>query len=140
VWNCSREVHEEIKKKDDDVAEWCKDKQKEFFIEIDDACQDEVARLMALYPRLVDTVKGRSGADPFVIALASISAPRMIVVTEELPGKTRQPRIAAFCSTLSVGRSAMISSSWQDVFTRRLATVVRISTSSSGVIARILLL
>jgi hypothetical protein len=27
----------------------------------------------------------------------------------------------------------MISSSWQDVFTRRLATVVRSSTSSSGV-------
>jgi hypothetical protein len=32
-----------------------------------------------------------------------------------------------------LGRSAMISSSWQDAFTCKLATVVRRSTSSSGV-------
>jgi hypothetical protein len=38
---------------------------------------------MGAYPRLVDTVKGRSGGDPFVIAVARIKHPPMTVVTEE---------------------------------------------------------
>jgi uncharacterized protein DUF4411 len=48
---------------------------------------------MAGYPRLVDTVKGRSGSDPFVIALAATTNPRMVVVTEEYAGKTRIPDV-----------------------------------------------
>ena len=50
---------------------------------------------MASYPRLVDTVKGRSGADPFVIALAATTNPHMVVVTEEQIGKTRIPDVCA---------------------------------------------
>jgi hypothetical protein len=45
------------------------------------------------YPRLVDTSKGRSGADPFVIALAAAANPIMTVVTEEHPGKTKIPDV-----------------------------------------------
>lgn len=50
---------------------------------------------MGAYPRLVDTVKGRSGADPFVIALAASGEPVMAVVTEETPGKQRIPDVCA---------------------------------------------
>jgi hypothetical protein len=50
-------------------------------------------RIMASLPRLVDTVKGRSSADPFVIALAATTNPSMIVVTEEYEGKTRIPDV-----------------------------------------------
>ncbi|KAF0110312.1 MAG: hypothetical protein FD149_2670 [Rhodospirillaceae bacterium] len=38
-------------------------------------------------------VKGRSGADPFVIALAASTNPVMTVVTEEHPGKVRIPDV-----------------------------------------------
>ena len=48
---------------------------------------------MRAYPRLVDTVKGRSGADPSVIALAAAAKPRMVVVTEEHPGKIKIPDV-----------------------------------------------
>jgi Domain of unknown function (DUF4411) len=48
---------------------------------------------MTAYPRLVDTSKGRSGADPFVIALAAAANPIMTVVTEEHPGKTKIPDV-----------------------------------------------
>jgi hypothetical protein len=66
------------------------------FVEIDDACQLDVIRIMAAYPRLFDTVKGRSGGDPFVIALARIKCPPMTLVTEESPGKqSAKPSITA---------------------------------------------
>jgi Domain of unknown function (DUF4411) len=65
------------------------------FAEIDDATQAQVSRIMANHPRLVDTVKGRSGADPFVIALAATTNPFMVVVTEEFAGKTRIPDVCA---------------------------------------------
>lgn len=48
---------------------------------------------MQKYPRLVDTVKGRSGADPFVIALAKSRQPPMTIVTEEMPGKVKIPDV-----------------------------------------------
>jgi hypothetical protein len=80
-------------KKDDVLFKWCKDRKEAMFVEIDDAIQNHVARIMGAYPRLVDTVKGRSGSDPFVIALAAITNPPMVVVTEEYSGKTRIPDV-----------------------------------------------
>jgi hypothetical protein len=92
---CSVEVLHELKKKDDELHGWCNERKEKFCVEIDDDCQREVARLMAAYPRLVDTVKGRSGADPFVIALARTIRPGMVVVTEENIGRVRIPDVCA---------------------------------------------
>lgn len=89
----SIEVYREIEKKDDELFAWCKERKDHLFVEIDDACQTHVARIMATYPRLVDTVRGRSGADPFVIALAATTRPAMTVVTEENPGRERIPDV-----------------------------------------------
>ncbi|MBF0562046.1 MAG: DUF4411 family protein [Alphaproteobacteria bacterium] len=89
----SIEILNELKKKDDELFKWCKERREFLFVEIDDACQSEVIRIMAAYPRLVDTVKGRSGGDPFVIALAATTQPFMTVVTEESPGKQRIPDV-----------------------------------------------
>jgi hypothetical protein len=63
------------------------------FVEIDDDIQSHLTRIMGSHPRLVVTVKGRSGADPFVIALAATTRPSMIVVTEEYEGKIRIPDV-----------------------------------------------
>ena len=89
----SIEVYNELKKKDDDIFAWCKDRKEHLVVELDEQTQDVVVRLMKDYPRLVDTVKGRSGGDPFVIALAEAGSIKMIVVTEENYGKTRVPDV-----------------------------------------------
>jgi Domain of unknown function (DUF4411) len=89
----SIEVYNELEKKDDELFKWCKQRKKTLFVEIDDATQAHVARIMRSYPRLVDTVKGRSGADPFVIALAATTNPSMVVISEEHPGQTRIPDV-----------------------------------------------
>jgi Domain of unknown function (DUF4411) len=65
------------------------------FVEIDDHTQTHLTRIMKAHPRLVDTVKGRSGADPFVIALAATADPLMVVVSEETFGKTKIPDVCA---------------------------------------------
>ena len=95
----SIEVYNELEKKDDELFKWCKDRKGKMFVELDDATQVLVTRIMSGYPRLVDTAKGRSGADPFVIALAATMKPPMVVVTEESPGKTRIPDV---CSAESI--------------------------------------
>jgi hypothetical protein len=89
----SIEVYREMERKDDELFAWCKERRETLFVEIDDACQHQVSRIMGLYPRLVDTVKGRSGGDPFVIALAASAQPPMTVVTEESPGRQRIPDV-----------------------------------------------
>jgi hypothetical protein len=59
-------------------------------LEIDDDVQEIVKEILRDHPRLVDTVKGRSGADPFVIALAETTKPPfMVVLTEETQGKSQ---------------------------------------------------
>ena len=93
----SIEVLHELERKDDELHEWCRSRREALFVEIDEACQLRLGHIMGTYPRLVDTVKGRSGADPFVIALAASTLPAMIVVSEEQPGKKNSPKIPDVC-------------------------------------------
>ena len=93
----SIEVFHELRKKDDDVFAWAKLRKETLFREIDDAVQDEVIRIMQTYPKLVDTGKGKSGGDPFVIAQALASAPRLVVITQEAGGSTDKPKIPFVC-------------------------------------------
>lgn len=89
------DVLEELKQKHDDLHEWAKPRV-DMFVEIDQY-QDELASIMADYPRLVDTKKGKSGADPMVIALALSKNPPLCVVTEEGFGSEKSPRIPYVC-------------------------------------------
>lgn len=89
----SIEVYGELERKDDELLNWCKERKEKMFVQIDDATQGHVSRIMNDHPRLVDTVKGRSGADPFVIALAATGRPAMTVITEENPGKVKIPDV-----------------------------------------------
>lgn len=88
----SIEVLNEIKRKDDDLYEWCK-RRSGIFLPIDETLQDHVIEIMGTYPRLVDTVTGRSGADPFIIGLAQMHDPEWLVLSEENPGKQRMPDV-----------------------------------------------
>lgn len=110
----SIEILNELEKKDDELFTWCKERREFLSVEIDDACQLEVIRIMGAYPRLVDTVKGRSGGDPFVIALARIKRPPMTVVTEESPGKQRIPDVCTAEGIPCIGLADMIEQEdWQ---------------------------
>lgn len=92
----SIEVYAELEKKDDDVFVWAKDR-KTMFLEIDDNVQTTMLWVMGKYPRLVDTVKGKSGADPFVIAQALCPNPPLIVLHQEYGGSLKSPKIPFVC-------------------------------------------
>ena len=61
----------ELEKKEDEAFAWAK-AQEDLFVPMDDEIQDAVSAILADHPRLLDTRRGRSGADPFVIALAKV--------------------------------------------------------------------
>jgi hypothetical protein len=87
----SSEVYNELSRKDDEVFNWCKQRKELIYVDITDAVQERVIEIMQAFPRLVDTKNGKSGGDPFVIALASCGLGISTVVTEENPGGTRIP-------------------------------------------------
>ena len=94
------EVLVELEKQDDEVYVWAKRRRK-MFLEIDTDIQIAVAEIMRRFPRLVDTSRSRSAADPFVIALARVKG--CAVVTEEsMSGSIVKPRIPDVCSVMGI--------------------------------------
>ncbi len=94
----SIEVYRELERKNDEVFAWAKDRKDALCREIDDGVQAHVVRLMRSYPRLVDTRKGKSGGDPFVLAQALAANPHLVVVTEEKGGSANSPKIPFVCA------------------------------------------
>jgi hypothetical protein len=84
----------ELEKKDDDAYQWAR-RWKQMFVPIDQAIQLNVRAILADHERLVDQRKGRSGADPFVIALAEMNG--CAVVTDEDVGNEAKPHIPYVC-------------------------------------------
>ena len=87
----------ELERKDDDLYKWCKGRPG-LVVEVDDAIQNKMTYLMGTYPKLVDTAKNKSGADPFVIALAMAHNPTLTVITEEKGGTQQKPKIPYVCN------------------------------------------
>lgn len=83
------------KKEGDTLLNWCKERE-DMFVEIDQY-QQEIKEIMANYPKLVDTAKGKSGADPMVIAMAKWGFPSYCVVTEERGGSLKKPKMPWVC-------------------------------------------
>jgi hypothetical protein len=95
----SEEVYVELAKKDDELHEWIQAR-KSMLIPPEEQIQEKVAELLGKYPRLVDTLKGRSQADPFVIATAIECG--AVVVTGESMGTAEKPRIPFVCQAEGV--------------------------------------
>lgn len=93
----SIEVLMELKKKDDDIYQWVSSLPLHLFMELDNQQQAILSHIMGNYPRLVDTTKGRSECDPFVIALALAYQTPLIVISEENSGKLNSPKIPDVC-------------------------------------------
>lgn len=94
------EVVEELKRKDDEVHKWVRQRQA-MIVPIDVEVQRHLMEIMSKYSRLVDTKKNRSGCDPWVIALAR--ARGLTVVTgERATGNLKKPKIPDVCKDLGV--------------------------------------
>lgn len=96
----TEEVLHELERKDDELFEWAKARPA-FFVDIDDVIQRSVQKLLAKYKKLLDTRKNRSGADPFVIALAGVNS--CSVVSNELrTGSLNRPNIPDVCADMGI--------------------------------------
>jgi len=89
-----------LSKREDEVHQWAKG-QSGLFVPLATDVQAAAREILSGHPRLVGIGNGRSGADPFVIALAR--ARSGIVVSEEtLSGNLTKPRIPDVCNTMGV--------------------------------------
>lgn len=97
----SEEVYIEIEKKSDGLHPWIKDRKDKILYPITDEVQEIVSELLEQHPRLVDTLKGRSQADPFVIATAEhLNA--VVVTGERRTGNLNKPKIPDVCDQRGV--------------------------------------
>lgn len=96
----SEEVLIEFEKKHDKVYEWACQRN-HMFVPTDEKIQEAVKSILRNHKKLIDTRKNRSGADPFVIALAMVK--RLTVVTAENPSSNpEKPKIPNVCEALGI--------------------------------------
>jgi len=96
----TEEVLYELERKDDEVVQWVKGRP-EFFVEIDNDIQLAVQEILLKHKKLLDQRKNRSGADPFVIALAQLN--ECTVVSNERATKSpERPNIPDVCRAYGI--------------------------------------
>ena len=93
----TEEVLIELRVQDDEILAWTDDLP-DLFVEVDVPIQHKVREILRDHPRLIHA--GRSGADPFVIALASLND--CAVVCEEGKGKPTAPKMPDVCDALGI--------------------------------------
>ena len=97
---CPDEVLRELEKKDDGLHGWAKARPG-LFCELDEPVQLATQEILGQFPRLVDSVKNRSVADPFVVAVARVRG-ATVVTGERVSGTTERPRIPNVCQHYGV--------------------------------------
>jgi len=95
------EVRHEIERQDDELLEWVKPYADDLFVEINGETEQAAVEILRTHPKLIDPRSFRSGADPFVIALA-LSGEQCVVVTEENPKSQVNPKIPDVCSSYGI--------------------------------------
>jgi Domain of unknown function (DUF4411) len=95
-------VRDELSVREDEVHEWAK-AQVGLFVPLTRDVQLAVREILAEHQKILGVGSGRSGADPFVIALALVHGG--VVVTEETPSrKLSKPKIPDVCDGMGVRR------------------------------------
>jgi hypothetical protein len=97
----TEEVLVELERKEDDVYGWVKVREDLIVVPIDEEIQIAVANILAEHEMLVNAIKGRSSADPFVIALAQVAS-GTVVTFEEFSYSDKRPRIPDVCHALNI--------------------------------------
>ena len=96
----SEEVLFELKKKDDDTYEWAKERER-MFVPTDKETPSAVSNILLNHKKLIDERKSRSGADPFVIALAQVERCK-VLTGEKLTKSSKRPHIPDVCDALGM--------------------------------------
>lgn len=96
----TEEVLEELSKKDDDVHNWAKDNS-QMFIPHREEIQRTVTNILAQFPLLVKAFKGKSSADPFVIAVAIVEEAK-VISGEKDNNNPKKPSIPYVCNELNI--------------------------------------
>lgn len=101
VFICEQ-VYQEIKRQDDELSEWLKDRRDKFVWEFDEATGKCLSEIMLNHKRITMAGSTRSAADPFVIAHAQSYG--AIVVSKETFSNSPQkkPRIPDVCKAIGV--------------------------------------
>jgi Domain of unknown function (DUF4411) len=95
-------VRDELAAREDAVFAWAK-AQDDLFVPLEPDIQRSARDVLAEHRRIIGVGSGRSGADPFVIALAR--ARGGVVVTEEtLSRNLTKPKIPDVCDAMGVPR------------------------------------
>lgn len=102
----SEEVLIELERKHDKIYKWACQR-KHMFVSTDEKIQELVKSILRNHRRLIDTRRNRSGADPFVIALAQ--ARNLSVVTaENLSNSAERPKIPDVCVAMGIRWLSMV--------------------------------
>ena len=97
---CVDLVRDELTVRDDEVCQWAKG-QEDLFVPLTEDIQLQVREVLVLHERLLGVGSGRSGADPFVIALARVYG-GAVVTEETLSRNLTKPKIPDVCDSMGV--------------------------------------
>ena len=94
------EVYLEIMAQDDTLSGWVK-RRKHIFLPIDEDVQHNVKDILQNHSNLLDLKNNKSGADPFLIAVAMVHD--CAVITEEKPsGGPERSKIPDVCKSYGI--------------------------------------
>jgi uncharacterized protein DUF4411 len=95
-------LDELAKREGDEIHQWAK-AQDGLFMPLTEDVQSAVKTVLASHQRLIGIGSGRSGADPFVIALAMVHG-GTVVTEETLSRNLTKPRIPDVCDAMGIPR------------------------------------
>ncbi len=98
----SREVMEELKKKDDSLLAWMKPRDA-LLIPTDGVVQAQTTQINDAFPTLVDVERERNLADPFVIAVAEIRGCSVVSYEKPRTKATKPHKIPDVCAERGLG-------------------------------------
>ena len=96
----SEEVLDEIKKGDDNLVDWAKER-KDIFLESDEEVQNIVKIILRSHAALITGSRRQNDADPFVIALAKKTGYKL-VTDERRSGGNQPPKIPNVCDDYDI--------------------------------------
>lgn len=102
----SDEVLVELESREDELYKWAKDR-RQMFLPLDEDIQILAVKILEQFPRLVDTRRERSQADPFVIAVAMLHK-RIAIAGEKASGTAEKPRIPNVCNYFGVEHMGIV--------------------------------
>lgn len=97
---CVDLVRDELAARENEVHQWAKS-QVDLFVPLTLDIQVSVREVLAQHERLIGVGSGRSGADPFVIALARVHD-GAVVTEETLSRNLTKPKVPDVCGAMGV--------------------------------------